>query len=127
MRGITPGLNLLGDNEMRTLAGMLCLTAVLVVGTAAAEEKVLFDFTDAAQVKAWSMWQAPKPARGRAPKPEPQVTLVHANGAMRITYAGGLFPTIVTKQIPSSLDSSMSGSFEAWPARAASGDWCQAP
>ena len=68
-------------------------------GAEAAAAKTLFDFGDEAQVKAWTMWQRPEPAKGRAPKPEPEATLSHENGALKITYAGGLVPTIVTKQV----------------------------
>ena len=76
-----------------------CCASMVAEPVSPAEKKVLFDFTDAGQARAWSMWQAPKPARGRAPKPEPEATLSHENGALKITYAGGLFPTIVTNRV----------------------------
>jgi len=91
---------------------VLGVSLALTAGGVAAEEKVLFDFEDPAQVQAWSMFQYPKPEKGRAPKPEPAASLELSmvagaagarNGSLKITYAGGWLPTVATTQIPEDL------------------------
>jgi len=75
----------------------------LCAGVLGAQEKVLFDFADATQVKAWAMWQEPKPEKGRPPKPEPEAKLSFDAGQLKVTYTGGQFPTITTQQVPEDL------------------------
>ena len=82
---------------------LLAVSLAFCTTRASAEEKVLFDFEDAAQAAAWAMWQEPKPEKGRAPQAEPEATLTVEAGQLAVTYAGGDFPTIVTTQVPEDL------------------------
>ncbi|HUV39112.1 MAG TPA: DNRLRE domain-containing protein [Planctomycetota bacterium] len=96
----------------RTMPSVVLVVSLWLAASAQAEEKVLFDFGDPAQVQAWQMYQLPKPEKGRAPEPEPEAKLElsvvdtgagRRDGRLQITYAGGWQPTIAATQIPEDL------------------------
>ena len=88
----------------------LAVTALAIVLTSCCtrtwgEEKVLFDFEDEAEVKGWQQTQLPK---AKTPEPEVQLALAtqhftSGQHALKLTYAGGTFPTIASKRVPEDL------------------------
>ncbi|OAI46385.1 hypothetical protein AYO44_02140 [Planctomycetaceae bacterium SCGC AG-212-F19] len=65
-------------------------------------EKVLFDFEDAAELKAWSNLELPDPKQ-KEPAARIELATEHATSgkhSLKITFAGGTWPAITTTQIP---------------------------
>jgi hypothetical protein len=83
---------------------LLGLVALLMVHPAVAAppvpDKILFDFEDEAELKAWAPLALPKRA-----EPAPKFARVAENAtsgkhSLKVTFAGGEWPAIVTKAIP---------------------------
>jgi hypothetical protein len=77
------------------------LLPTIVLAAEPAPDKVLFDFEDEADAKAWAPLALPKGPK----EPAPKVERVAANAtsgkhSLRVTFAGGTWPTIATPQIP---------------------------
>ena len=92
---------------MKRVAGVCMLLCGLGFALPAAEppkpvapDKTIFDFEDQAELKAWAILELPKskepPARIEL-APEGATSGKHA---LKITFSGGTWPTITTKQIP---------------------------
>jgi hypothetical protein len=86
---------------LRTLfsaLGFLCSTPL--VAAPPVPDKILFDFEDEAEVKAWTPLELPK-SKEPAPKIE-QSTENATSGkhSLKVTFAGGEWPTITTAKIP---------------------------
>ena len=66
-----------------------------------ADERLLFDFEDAAGLKAWANLESPD---AREPEPRVQIALAaeHATSgqhSLKLTCAGGRWPTVTTTQV----------------------------
>src|SRR5438552_18264731 len=67
-----------------------------------ADEKLLFDFEDEAELKAWSNLVLPD-ARVKEPPAKIELSTEHATSgghSLKITFAGGRWPTITTTRVP---------------------------
>ncbi len=67
-----------------------------------ADEKMLFDFEDEAELKAWSNLVLPE-AKAKEPPAKIELSSEHATSgghSLKITFAGGRWPTITTTQVP---------------------------
>jgi hypothetical protein len=68
----------------------------------AAPDKVIFDFEDAADLKAWSNLELPD-AKQKEPPVKIELSTENATSgkhSLKLTFAGGRWPTITTTQIP---------------------------
>lgn len=74
---------------------------LLACATLQADEKVLFDFTAPDSASHWKAHRLPQLV---APEPEPSVEHVPASAtnpaSLKITFAGGVWPTVATTTIP---------------------------
>ena len=64
--------------------------------------KMLFDFEDAAELKAWSNLELPD-AKQKEPPARFELSTEHATSgkhSLKITFAGGRWPTLTTTQVP---------------------------
>ncbi|MBY0526917.1 MAG: hypothetical protein K2R98_26220 [Gemmataceae bacterium] len=93
---------------MRYGAGLSVLLCGLCVSLPAADtkpevpEKMLFDFEDAAELKAWSNLVLPD-AKGKEPAATIEQSAENATSgkhSLKITFAGGAWPAITTTRIP---------------------------
>ncbi|MCE9531892.1 MAG: DNRLRE domain-containing protein [Planctomycetes bacterium] len=80
------------------------LPALLLAGTnfAFAADKILFDFEDAADVKGWSNLDLGDP-KTKEPTAKWELSTDHATSgkqSLKLTFAGGNWPSITTTQIP---------------------------
>src|SRR4051812_38184030 len=90
-----------GRAVMRPLRSILCVFALVAPATAAEpipapKELVLFDFEDPASIKDWSNLQFPD-AKSKEPLAKVEQSAEHATSgkhSLRITFAGGRWPTI---------------------------------
>ncbi|MFO0966758.1 MAG: DNRLRE domain-containing protein [Gemmataceae bacterium] len=87
---------------MRTLLLCLCFVAPppLGAGEKAPPERLLFDFEDAAALKDWSNLDSGK---AREPAARIERSTEHATSgkhSLKITFAGGRWPTITTTNVP---------------------------
>jgi hypothetical protein len=85
-----------------SLASLLLLLPAFAAAADPAPDKLLFDFEDDADVKAWAPLALSKGPKEPPPKVE-RVTENATSGksSMKVTFAGGTWPTIATTQIPS--------------------------
>jgi hypothetical protein len=98
---------ILPHSRIRALLAAACGVALLATsGPAAAEPaagvKVLFDFESPAEIAAFSPLSLPD-ARPVEPAPRIEASAQHAAAgrqSLKITFAGGRWPTITTKAVP---------------------------
>src|SRR6516165_10278758 len=68
----------------------------------AAPDKVIFDFEDAADLKAWSNLELPD-AKQKEPPVKIELSTENATSgkhSLKLTFAGGRWPTVTTTQVP---------------------------
>src|SRR6516225_2113156 len=91
---------------MQRLFGFVLLLPVLTCSVRAADKpavKMLFDFEDAADLKAWSNLELPD-AKAKEPPAKFELSTEHVTSgkhSLKITFAGGRWPTLTTTRIPS--------------------------
>lgn len=89
---------------MRTLSAFVLTlsSCALLLGTdTTSTEKILFDFEDAADLKSWSSLEVPDPKR-KEPAAKVELSTDHATAgkhSLKITFAGGTWPTLTTTQV----------------------------
>jgi hypothetical protein len=90
---------------MRCLCSFAILVPVLAGSVVAADKpavKVLFDFEEATDLKAWSNLVLPR-AKEKEPPAKIELSPEHATSgkrSLKLTFAGGSWPTITTTQVP---------------------------
>src|SRR5262245_4485027 len=88
---------------MLTMRHVFAIALVLVGSTAIkAEERVLFDFEDAAEGKVWTNLEPPD-VKQKEPPARAEIVAEHATSgkhSLRITFAGGNWPTLSTTRVP---------------------------
>lgn len=95
---------------MRSIPRLLPLACLFLTAAApaaqeqkpVANEMVLFDFDDAADLKAWSNLESPD-AKAKEPPARIELSTDHATSgkhSLKITFAGGHWPTVTTTQVP---------------------------
>ena len=79
----------------------ICLVLFLAGRQLAAAEKLLFDFKDGADLKAWSQFLPDNPKVPGAKEPPVKIELSGENAAsgkrcLKLTFSGGKYPTVAT-------------------------------
>src|SRR6516162_4460987 len=89
---------------MRCLCRFVLLVPILSCSVRAADKpavQVLFDFEEAADLKAWTNLALPD-AKEKEPPAQIELSTDHATsgtGSLKITFAGGSWPTITTTHV----------------------------